>query len=883
MKIEELKLKDFLSHSNTEVHFDSNIAVNVIIGQNGAGKTSIIQGILFSIFREGDKGNIANMVRKGGHEASVIMSFTQNGKRYQVKRFLSKQGKAQDDVLFVEGNPLARGAQAVSKEMERILGVVPSVAYSTFIVKEGKILDVLEEKELGEILSEIMKIDKLDKLIDSSGYIRLVQRDLESRIQSLRDIETRVQRDKEYLSMKESDLMQMEGELRKINDELESISREANTFKVELEEMTKKREAYLVTLQRKTTTEKEIKRLKLELERDETELEKLDPLRSKLEELRKYKEIEGDIKAYQTNKDTVEKQYKQLKMVARNRESVEAKLKKKKELEPYYKRYLEVSSRLKENKRKLDEVTPYKISLDRDFTELRKLEEEISSQEGNIGEKLASLREEIQAKQEELSETEKKMGEIEAMINDIQETLSRLDEVHGDKCPICGSPLDEEHRRNIEEEKKAKLSELRKTRFSLCQNKKGLNLEIRKLNEEISNLNQLAGKLKSNLDRKAKLEKEISNLKEMVKDYEKLRDEVKRDEETLKNEDLESLYESYLSVKDVSEEELESLKTQEDALKLHISSLEDKLKEVESKMKGESIDYVQRKILEYDEIERELRELEKIEVRYLSNKKNLEDKKMELDAISQELDSLSFNEEEYKKAKDRVDEATERYREASSRKSEIEGRVTEVRKEIDNKRKEIDEEEAKLKEMPKLESAHQRLTKLRDDLGDGGLKGYLVSSVSTILTNNVNDILGRFDLSFRNVEISRKTTGKTRMRTEFETIVYNTKGDQLSIENLSGGEKISLALAMRLALTKIITNPGFMILDEPTIHLDEERRKKLIEVIKAVNEVVPQILVITHDEEVLDAADVVFRVKKENGISKVSIENIGDESDQRGL
>ncbi|BBG28140.1 AAA family ATPase [Sulfuracidifex tepidarius] len=879
MKIEELKIKDFLSHANTEVKFDSNVAVNVIIGQNGAGKTSIIQGILFSLFREGDRGNASNMVRRGAQEASIVMSFSQNGKEYQVTRYLSRQGKARDDVLFVEGNPLARGASAVNKEMERILGITSDVAYSTFIVKEGKILDVLDEKELADILSEIMKIDKLDKLIDSSGYIRSVQKELENKLQNLKEMETQIQKDEEYLLARESELKQKEGELQKVDNELQTISNEVNDLKTELDEQTKRREAYLRIREKKTAKEEEIRRLELELERDGKEIERIDSLRSKLEALKKYKEIESDIKAYQANKDTVEKQYRQLKIVTKNRENMEGKLKKKRELEPYYKRYLEISSRLKENKRKLDEITPFKVRLDQDINQLKKLEDELSSQEVNIDEKIASLKETLSTKQEELGEIEKKIGEIDATVKDIQDTLSRLEEIHEDKCPICGNPLDEEHKKNIEEEKKAKLSELQGSKLSLNQERKKLNLEIRKLNDEISNLSQIAGKVRSYLDRKARLEKEISDLQEKARDYERLKDEVKADEEILNNEDLESLYESYLSVKDVTEGELEDLIAQENALKRHIADLEEKLNDVESKMMGQLIDYIKAKIQEHDQVERELRELEKTEARFLHNKESVEEKKKELEAISQELGNLSYDEGEYMRVKDLVDRGVKKLQEVISRKSEIEGRITEMRKEIENRRREIEEGKAKLKDIPKLEKAHQKLTKLRDDLGDNGLKGFLISSVTTLLMSNVNDILGRFDLSFRNVEISRKTTGKTRLRTEFETIVYNTKGDQLCIENLSGGEKISLALAIRLALTKIITNPGFMILDEPTVHLDEERRKKLIEVIKAVNEVVPQILVITHDEEVLDAADVVFRVKKENGISKVNIENTGDGND----
>jgi len=62
---------------------------------------------------------------------------------------------------------------------------------------------------------------------------------------------------------------------------------------------------------------------------------------------------------------------------------------------------------------------------------------------------------------------------------------------------------------------------------------------------------------------------------------------------------------------------------------------------------------------------------------------------------------------------------------------------------------------------------------------------------------------------------------------------------------------------------------GFMILDEPTIHLDSQRRSELLNVIKESTNAVPQIIVVTHDEEVLRIADYVIRVEKLGDVSKV--------------
>ncbi|MEE9474201.1 MAG: hypothetical protein V3V36_00865, partial [Candidatus Hydrothermarchaeaceae archaeon] len=60
-----------------------------------------------------------------------------------------------------------------------------------------------------------------------------------------------------------------------------------------------------------------------------------------------------------------------------------------------------------------------------------------------------------------------------------------------------------------------------------------------------------------------------------------------------------------------------------------------------------------------------------------------------------------------------------------------------------------------------------------------------------------------------------------------------------------------------------------IILDEPTIHLDSQRRRDLVEIIKKLSSI-PQTIVVTHDKEFEQAADRLILVEKVRGISKVS-------------
>jgi exonuclease SbcC len=110
---------------------------------------------------------------------------------------------------------------------------------------------------------------------------------------------------------------------------------------------------------------------------------------------------------------------------------------------------------------------------------------------------------------------------------------------------------------------------------------------------------------------------------------------------------------------------------------------------------------------------------------------------------------------------------------------------------------------------------------------------------------------------------------------EFNIEVQGPLG-RIDLRGLSGGESIALAIALRLALAYTVFGrlPGFLMLDEPTQFLDEERRRILFDVIKKLSQRIPQVIVVTHDRDVIEIADHIFYVNKEGGRSFVREKSI---------
>jgi exonuclease SbcC len=81
--------------------------------------------------------------------------------------------------------------------------------------------------------------------------------------------------------------------------------------------------------------------------------------------------------------------------------------------------------------------------------------------------------------------------------------------------------------------------------------------------------------------------------------------------------------------------------------------------------------------------------------------------------------------------------------------------------------------------------------------------------------------------------------------------------------DLSGGEQISVAIAIRLALSQAFGNSGLIILDEPTNNLDKNKRQLLSENLPKMVENLTQLFVVTHDDTFRNSATKVIEFNEE--------------------
>jgi exonuclease SbcC len=179
--------------------------------------------------------------------------------------------------------------------------------------------------------------------------------------------------------------------------------------------------------------------------------------------------------------------------------------------------------------------------------------------------------------------------------------------------------------------------------------------------------------------------------------------------------------------------------------------------------------------------------------------------------------------------------------------SERKRKVAELQGEIERLRK-IGEELSRAKKFYEL------LEKIRDDVfhRDGPVLKSLRTWVYGRVSDRAREYLDMFDVRIDDVRIIEEGGERGGVR-----FVCFYGGREVDSDRLSGGEKVALALAIRLAIGDVLgaQKLGFFILDEPTIHLDSENKKKLQEVFASLGELAGQTIVITHDEELFEDAD----------------------------
>lgn len=214
----------------------------------------------------------------------------------------------------------------------------------------------------------------------------------------------------------------------------------------------------------------------------------------------------------------------------------------------------------------------------------------------------------------------------------------------------------------------------------------------------------------------------------------------------------------------------------------------------------------------------------------------------------------SFSMARYTEAKNERWNTVQKLQTISSKLGAYQNAVQELKQAIDSDRK-------SLQELEHASEIVRMLERIRSTVynRDGSVGMSLRSWALAVISRKASEYAALFNIGISRIELSEKAR-------EIAITCYGKNGE-VDMDSLSGGEKVAVALALRLGIAQMMGSNklDFVILDEPTTHLDDERRKALVKIIsEAFREgsgPLSQMIIITHDAEIFEDSEVdaVFR------------------------
>ncbi|GLV58470.1 hypothetical protein KDH_53010 [Dictyobacter sp. S3.2.2.5] len=171
----------------------------------------------------------------------------------------------------------------------------------------------------------------------------------------------------------------------------------------------------------------------------------------------------------------------------------------------------------------------------------------------------------------------------------------------------------------------------------------------------------------------------------------------------------------------------------------------------------------------------------------------------------------------------------------------------------------ITQAEALLVELEAAQAEYQTLDDLHKMMGQ--FRDLIKDAAPHVLRAMLADISAEANRIFGEVMGDRRAT--LAWRNDYE-IILRQQGVDRSFAQLSGGEQMSAALAVRLALLKKLSTLNVAFFDEPTQNMDELRRMNLAEQIRRVRGF-DQLIVISHDDTFEQGLDSLVRLNKKDG------------------
>ena len=857
MNFDRIRLSNFKPYGNADLRLTEG--VTVIHGLNGSGKSSLLEACFFALY--GSKaldGTLDDVVTKGEEETEVELWFTHDGRSYRIERRLRVYDDRIDHQCTLEstdGSDVSRdGARAVREFVTELLRMDAEAFVGCAYVRQGEVNELIDAtpRERQDTIDDLLQLGKLEEYRERAGDARLGVEDvLENRRGRLDQLDDQIE------AKEERDLHER---LNGLESDLAEVADEIDRYEDQRERATETREEAAETLSTHAEKREELESVKGEIGEIEESIREAERERDEHRDaIREARERIDEIEA------AIDDGLDDAGLDAADEEAIGARREELDDREEAVREELDderVSAEAFRNQAtnlagKADDLVERAAELEAEADELAEEAEAAADEADERESSIEGLREEAETLRERFATADvdrdgvaderdrlrERRGEVRERIAELSAELKnareRVDEAEAllaaGKCPECGQPVeDSPHAAGIEEDRE-QVAELETELEATREREDDLDDRI----EELDGLADAA-------DRLDEIDETVEMLEERV--------DERREEAETKREEAEETREVAAEKREAAESAAE-----------RVAELEDALAEVDDVR--EAVDAVEERTAAIAEAEAEIeRRREKRETLAELNderRDRLADKRERRDELAAAVDEAAVEEarqrkEEAEEYLERVDGELDRLAE---RRTELENAIGSVNgeiRELENLRAEREELAATV---DALEGLHEETSDLEAMYGD--LRAELRQRNVAELERTLNET---FDLVYGNDAYSH-----IELDGEYALTVYQKDGEALDPEQLSGGERALFNLSLRCAIYRLLsegiegaapTPP--LILDEPTVFLDSGHVSRLVRLVEEMRGFgVEQILIVSHDDELVGAADELVTVEKE--------------------
>lgn len=844
-----LELRNFLPYRDPAPLDFEGIHLACLTGQNGAGKSSILDAITWAIWGKA-RGNLMNdLVHQGQTEMSVTLDFEHEDADYRIKRTRSTAGKGQTFMEFFVRTPENKwelrndtNLNATQKRIEELL----HLDYDTFIVtaylQQGK-ADAFTTKTAAErkrVLFDILGLDVWETYLDrAKAKLEALNRDEHSISMRLRDIETELGREAEYKRQRDDAQKVFDDTKQRLDEASEALDLVKHAPR-ELEATNKE---YADVNRRLGEYEREVKQAQQDIEKITANIAKHHDV------LERTVAIEAGYQALQeatAQKDNLTDQLRVVKGIEGQRNDLERAIASTRaELE---RQRAGVLSRMEVLARTANaENAEAYLALNAQIAEL---EEQEST--------LTALQEQIATQKEARGELKKNQDTLKDEGEKLKMLVKNLENTQEAVCPFCGQPLTPEHLETVLAENKTQLEtkrhewlEARNAYNALAETIKASEATVKVLQKAVVPLADLRTKRGKQEQKQQEAQDARLRLSDAERELETLTSQL--DSEDYAHAEREALAQLDNDLAEIAYDDSQHDMLQDQIKTYQAFADEYHLLEVAKKMLPEDLERLENE-------KNRLKKWQKASQDETEKLAQIAERTKELTAMAQEY---AQRDAEHKRQRTRNETARDTLIQAKQKLNSLEDQR--VRKqELMAERRQIDEQVAQYKEIQMAFSKN-------------GVPSMVMETAIPELEALSNDLLGRMTGGRMHLRLTtQKMTHSTETLKETLEIEISDELGTRNYELYSGGEAFRINFALRVALAKLLARRAgahlqTLIVDEGFGTQDEEGRAKLVEAITHVQDDFKMILVITHLEDLRDAFPVHIVVEKTTNGSRVSV------------